>query len=109
EAMDLSKLELLVGGQCRGAVMAASVNGNTTYGAFATNTDGLDTVTTWKLPRLGLTQAQVAARGLALCLTLAPPCAALSDFCLGGGACRHAFLNSAESCCPTGDSLFTSP
>ncbi|KAG2484117.1 hypothetical protein HYH03_017068 [Edaphochlamys debaryana] len=117
-SMDLRKLEVAVGQGCRSAVKAASLGGQAVDWSVSTAVVGSKEMTTWKLPGLDLPQGEVAdAAPLELCVELAPPCTRLQasggggelggnrgggDFCMGP-SCRHAFFNTAEDCCPTGE------
>ncbi|KAG2452180.1 hypothetical protein HYH02_003211 [Chlamydomonas schloesseri] len=101
--MDLLKLELAVAPSCQKAVKLALVNGKSADWSFVSDKFQGSNVMTWKLPDLSLTQQQVAAAGgVRVCITLAAPCASIQEFC-GGNTCRHAFFNSDQQCCPTGD------
>ncbi|KAG2441443.1 hypothetical protein HXX76_003066 [Chlamydomonas incerta] len=122
--MDVGQIEVLVSPACRTAVRTALVGGESVTWAFTQTLYRGAAYSTFVLPRLSLSRAGAQVRAAAsgpavssvqVCVVLAETadsdCSRLSQFCAAvsePGAtdvCRAAFVDSAGSCCPTGNVL----
>ncbi|KAG2443093.1 hypothetical protein HYH02_009507 [Chlamydomonas schloesseri] len=101
--MGIKKIEMFVNNNCRSSVKLALLAGQSISWAFTQDTYNGNTYTTFKLPNLMLSRADVQ-NGMSLCLILTDQCAPLENFCYDGkdNSCRVTFFSMDESCCPTG-------